>query len=177
MTRHAAGAIGLTHAPELARIELTVSPSDAEVQLNLGEWTPASVLTLVRLAPGSFAIPEDFPLLAGWPAEDIAGTVAAIGNAVAHALAAHWPLEVISADSRQVYKLLDIGTAKVTAADRARVVIVGGGQAGLAFGSDLRQLDLAGITGHPQTPSQSRIRASGSGLSVMSPAARSLLRV
>ncbi len=33
-------------------------------------------------------------------------------TAVAHALAAHWPLEVVSADSRQVYKLLDIGTAK-----------------------------------------------------------------
>ncbi len=33
-------------------------------------------------------------------------------TAVAHALAAYWPLEVISADSRQVYKLLDIGTAK-----------------------------------------------------------------
>ncbi len=33
-------------------------------------------------------------------------------TAVAFALAAHWPLEVISADSRQVYRLLDIGTAK-----------------------------------------------------------------
>jgi len=33
-------------------------------------------------------------------------------TAVAHALAAYWPLEVVSADSRQVYKLLDIGTAK-----------------------------------------------------------------
>ncbi|MEO8636556.1 MAG: tRNA (adenosine(37)-N6)-dimethylallyltransferase MiaA [Gemmatimonadales bacterium] len=33
-------------------------------------------------------------------------------TAVAHALAAHWPLEVISADSRQVYRRLDIGTAK-----------------------------------------------------------------
>ncbi len=33
-------------------------------------------------------------------------------TAVAYALAAHWPLEVVSADSRQVYRLLDIGTAK-----------------------------------------------------------------
>jgi tRNA dimethylallyltransferase len=33
-------------------------------------------------------------------------------TAVAHALAAHWSLEVVSADSRQVYRLLDIGTAK-----------------------------------------------------------------
>lgn len=33
-------------------------------------------------------------------------------TAVAFALAEHWPLEVISADSRQVYRRLDIGTAK-----------------------------------------------------------------
>ncbi len=33
-------------------------------------------------------------------------------TAVAHALARNWPLEVISADSRQVYRRLDIGTAK-----------------------------------------------------------------
>ena len=33
-------------------------------------------------------------------------------TAVALALAAFWPLEVISADSRQVYRRLDIGTAK-----------------------------------------------------------------
>ena len=31
------------------------------------------------------------------------------------------PVAIISADSRQVYRGLDIGTAKVTAADRARV--------------------------------------------------------
>jgi tRNA dimethylallyltransferase len=37
------------------------------------------------------------------------------------ALAAHWPLEVISADSRQVYRRLDIGTAKPSRKDRARV--------------------------------------------------------
>lgn len=33
-------------------------------------------------------------------------------TAVAHALAAWWPLEVISADSRQIYQRLDVGTAK-----------------------------------------------------------------
>ena len=33
-------------------------------------------------------------------------------TAVACALAEHWPLEVVSADSRQVYRRLDIGTAK-----------------------------------------------------------------
>ena len=37
------------------------------------------------------------------------------------ALAAHWPLEIISADSRQVYRRLDIGTAKPSRKERARV--------------------------------------------------------
>jgi tRNA dimethylallyltransferase len=42
-------------------------------------------------------------------------------TAVAMALAAHWPLEVISADSRQVYRRLDVGTAKPTPKERGRV--------------------------------------------------------
>jgi tRNA dimethylallyltransferase len=42
-------------------------------------------------------------------------------TAVALALAAHWPLEIISADSRQVYRRLDIGTAKPSRKDQARV--------------------------------------------------------
>ena len=42
-------------------------------------------------------------------------------TAVALALAAHWPLEIISADSRQVYRRLDIGTAKPSRKERARV--------------------------------------------------------
>jgi tRNA dimethylallyltransferase len=42
-------------------------------------------------------------------------------TAVALALAAHWPLEILSADSRQVYRRLDIGTAKPTRKERARV--------------------------------------------------------
>jgi tRNA dimethylallyltransferase len=42
-------------------------------------------------------------------------------TAVALALAAHWPLEIVSADSRQVYQRLDIGTAKPTRKERARV--------------------------------------------------------
>jgi len=40
---------------------------------------------------------------------------------VALALAAHWPLEVISADSRQIYRRLDIATAKPSLRERARV--------------------------------------------------------
>jgi tRNA dimethylallyltransferase len=49
------------------------------------------------------------------------GPTAVGKTAVAEALAAHWPLAVISADSRQVYRGLDIGTAKPSAAVRARV--------------------------------------------------------
>ena len=46
-------------------------------------------------------------------------------TAVALALAAHWPLTIISADSRQVYRGLDIGTAKPDAPTRRRVPHVG----------------------------------------------------
>jgi len=42
-------------------------------------------------------------------------------TAVALALAQHWPLEVVSADSRQVYRRLDVGTAKPTKRERQRV--------------------------------------------------------
>jgi tRNA dimethylallyltransferase len=51
----------------------------------------------------------------------LVGPTAVGKTAVAEALAAHWPLAVISADSRQVYRGLDIGTAKPSAALRARV--------------------------------------------------------
>jgi tRNA dimethylallyltransferase len=50
----------------------------------------------------------------------LVGPTAVGKTAVAVALAAHWPLEVVSADSRQVYRRLDIGTAKPTRKDRAR---------------------------------------------------------
>jgi tRNA dimethylallyltransferase len=42
-------------------------------------------------------------------------------TAVALALSAHWPVEVVSADSRQVYRRLDIGTAKPSRREQARV--------------------------------------------------------
>jgi tRNA dimethylallyltransferase len=46
----------------------------------------------------------------------------AIGKtAVALSLASHLPVEVISADSRQIYRRLDIGTAKPTRRERQRV--------------------------------------------------------
>ena len=51
----------------------------------------------------------------------IVGPTAVGKTAVALALAAHWSLEVISADSRQVYRHLDIGTAKPTRKEQAKV--------------------------------------------------------
>lgn len=51
----------------------------------------------------------------------LCGPTAAGKTAAALALAEHLDLEVISADSRQVYRLMDIGTAKPTAGERDRV--------------------------------------------------------
>jgi len=51
----------------------------------------------------------------------VVGPTAVGKTAVALALAAHLPVEVISADSRQIYRRLDIGTAKPTRRERARV--------------------------------------------------------
>jgi tRNA dimethylallyltransferase len=50
--------------------------------------------------------------LAGVDTPVILGPTGIGKTAVAHALSAHWALEVVSADSRQVYRRLDIGTAK-----------------------------------------------------------------
>jgi tRNA dimethylallyltransferase len=52
----------------------------------------------------------------------VVGPTAVGKTAVGLALAAHWPLEIISADSRQIYRRLDIGTAKPTRKERARVI-------------------------------------------------------
>lgn len=51
----------------------------------------------------------------------LVGPTAVGKTAVALALASYWPLEIISADSRQIYRRLDIGTAKPTRKERARV--------------------------------------------------------
>jgi tRNA dimethylallyltransferase len=51
----------------------------------------------------------------------IVGPTAVGKTAVALSLRAHWPLVVISADSRQVYRRLDIGTAKPTPEQRQEV--------------------------------------------------------
>ena len=59
--------------------------------------------------------------MAGVSLPVLIGPTAVGKTAVALALAQHWPLEVISADSRQVYRRLDIGTAKPTRRERSRV--------------------------------------------------------
>ena len=59
--------------------------------------------------------------MAGARVPVLVGPTAVGKTAIAVALAAHWALEVISADSRQVYRRLDIGTAKPTKKERARV--------------------------------------------------------
>src|SRR5919112_2657699 len=58
--------------------------------------------------------------LVGGKVPVLVGPTAVGKTAVALALAAHWPLEVVSADSRQVYRRLDIGTAKPSRKERAR---------------------------------------------------------
>src|SRR5437762_2201172 len=51
----------------------------------------------------------------------ILGPTASGKSSLGIALALHWQGEIVSADSRQVYRGLDIGTAKVTPAERALV--------------------------------------------------------
>jgi tRNA dimethylallyltransferase len=59
--------------------------------------------------------------LAGDRVPVLVGPTAVGKTAVALALSAHWPVEVVSADSRQVYRRLDIGTAKPSRREQARV--------------------------------------------------------
>lgn len=55
------------------------------------------------------------------PLAVLCGPTAAGKTAAALALAGHFDLEVVSADSRQVYRLMDIGTAKPSNEERSRV--------------------------------------------------------
>lgn len=50
----------------------------------------------------------------------IVGPTAVGKTGLALALAAHWDVEIVSADSRQIYRYMDIGTAKPTPAEQAR---------------------------------------------------------
>ena len=56
------------------------------------------------------------------PAVLLMGPTASGKSALAMALATHFSAEIISVDSAQVYRGMDIGTAKPDAATRARVV-------------------------------------------------------
>jgi len=51
----------------------------------------------------------------------LAGPTAAGKSAATKALAAHWPIEVISVDSAAIYRGMDIGTAKPSAAEQAAI--------------------------------------------------------
>ena len=55
------------------------------------------------------------------PAICLMGPTASGKTALALALAEHYPLEIISVDSALIYRGMDIGTAKPTTAERARV--------------------------------------------------------
>lgn len=62
-------------------------------------------------------VPSSLPV----PTLVLVGPTTVGKSAVASALAALRPLEVVAADSLQVYRGLDVGTAKPTAAERARI--------------------------------------------------------
>ena len=61
------------------------------------------------------------PTAPAWRAVGLSGPTASGKSALALAAAARWPLEIISVDSALVYKGLDIGTAKPSAAEQAAV--------------------------------------------------------
>ncbi len=61
------------------------------------------------------------PTAAPVRAVGLAGPTASGKSALALAAAARWPVEIVSVDSAQVYRGLDIGTAKPSAAERAAV--------------------------------------------------------
>lgn len=60
-------------------------------------------------------------LFPAWDALALVGPTASGKTAVALALAAEWPIEIISVDSALVYQGMDIGTAKPTLAERQAV--------------------------------------------------------
>src|SRR5512138_310498 len=55
------------------------------------------------------------------PIPIICGPTASGKTSLAVELATEYPIEIVSADSRQMVRLLDIGTAKPTAEERKRV--------------------------------------------------------
>ena len=70
---------------------------------------------MTSVAPALEGVASPTPLLA------ILGPTGTGKTRLAVALAEHWPIEVVSVDSRQVYRRLDIGTAKPTPGERRAV--------------------------------------------------------
>lgn len=62
---------------EVGVLEVTVTPADAELQIDKGEWTPAAKLARTRIAPGSVTV---HARKAGYLAGEQASTVAAGGT-------------------------------------------------------------------------------------------------
>jgi tRNA dimethylallyltransferase len=72
----------------------------------------------VRPADGSLASAPPLVVIAGATATGKTGLALALADAL---MAEGRPAEIVSADSRQVFRGLDIGTAKVSGVDRARI--------------------------------------------------------
>ena len=70
---------------------------------------------VTRVSPGAGGRAPPVPLLA------ILGPTGVGKTRLAVALGEHWPIEVVSVDSRQVYRRMDIGTAKPTPEERRAV--------------------------------------------------------
>jgi len=66
-------------------------------------------------APSPTRVPPQAPIVC------LTGPTAAGKSAAVLALAARWPIEIITVDSATVYRGMDIGTAKPSASERARV--------------------------------------------------------
>jgi tRNA dimethylallyltransferase len=96
----------------------------------------------------------------------IVGPTAVGKTAVALALSRLLPIEVVSADSRQVYRRLDIGTAKPTAKERARVTHHGIDQVdpGIRYSAGRFAKDAPGWIELIRTRNATPVVAGGTGL-------------
>jgi tRNA dimethylallyltransferase len=100
-------------------------PHEVEMPVLASAGPNAEPLRAIGLA-GPTAEPLRAVGLAGPTAEPLravglAGPTASGKSTLALAAATRWPVEIISVDSAQVYRGLDIGTAKPSAAERAAV--------------------------------------------------------